>query len=130
METKISFKIRKIGTYILPFISMFFVSKIIEFIVNNLFGSSNLLTDHMLNLFVCLIWPIVLLIVGYYIEPENKRKAIKILSIIYCVLNLIILLGGGLGYIVPTLGIISTVITFLIIDRLAINKIRTNERQS
>lgn len=128
MENKIFFKIRKIGAYIFPFISMYLVSKIIESILNSLFGSSNLMTDYMLDLFVCLIWPIVLLIVGYYVEPENKRKSIKILSIIYCVLNLIIIMGGGLGYIVPTIGIVSTVITFLIIDRLAVSKQRVNDR--
>lgn len=118
MEIKTIFKIRKIGTYILPFISMVIVTFTIEFIGNQILDTSNLSTKFLLDIFITIIWSIVFIVVGYYVEPENKRKAIKFLAIFLCVINLLIFYGNQTDFIQPTIGIITTIATYLILNRI------------
>jgi hypothetical protein len=85
MEQKKNLKIRKISAYTLPFVSFFALSILIEFIGESIFNTNKLLVKYLLDLFISVISPIVFVLVGFYIEPENKKKTIKILSIILCV---------------------------------------------
>lgn len=118
MEIKTTFKIRKIGTYVLPFISMIIVSLIIEFIGNSVLDTTNLFTKFLLDLFITFIWSIIFIVVGYYVEPENKIKAIKFLAIILCVINLLVFYGNQSEFIQPIIGIITTIVTYLILNRI------------
>ena len=127
MENKTALKVRKIATYILPFISMAIVSFTIEFIGNIVFDTTNLFTKFLLEIFITVIWSIVFIIVGYYTEPENKRKAIKFLSVILCFMNLLVFFGNQSEFIQPTIGIITTIATYLILYKIEDEKTKEKD---
>lgn len=123
MESNTIFKIRKVSTYILPFISSAIVSLIIEFIGNSILNMDNLLAKYLLDVFMVFVCSIIFIVVGYYIEPENKTKAIKYLSIISCIISLVAFYGYQSEFIQPTISIITTIVIYLILNKVESKKI-------
>jgi len=118
MKQQNTFKIRRISAYIVPFIVFMALSLLIEYIGSNIFNTDKLSNKYFLDLFISVSCPIVFVLVGFYIEPENKKKTIKILSIILCVLFLIASYGSldrSLQLSTYLASVVSTVITYIII---------------
>lgn len=118
MKQQSIFKIRRISAYIVPFIVFLALSLLIESIGNNVLNTENLSNKYLLDLLIAVISPIVFVLVGFYIEPENKKKTIQILSIILCVFFLFAIMGSldktlQLSTYIASLG--STVITYIIL---------------
>ena len=111
-------EIRQISAYTLPFVSFFALSILIEFIGGSIFNTNKLLVKYLLDLFISVICPIVYIWVGFYLEPVNKKKTIKILSIIICVFLLLASgsnLSRSLQLSTYIAGIVSTIITYVIL---------------
>ncbi len=102
-------KVRKIGAYVVPFITFITIS----FLLETLFGRS-FITD-ILNSIIC---SASVLVVGYYIAPENRNKVVKILLIILIVcfsLILLVSLNDVFWLLQSVSAIVTTIITYLIL---------------
>lgn len=86
-------KAREIGSYILPFMAWVVLSLIIEFAGNALFDTNILTVKYMLDLFISIVGAVAFVLTGYYIAPQNKKKTLKTLVIILCVLPLFAVYG-------------------------------------
>lgn len=125
MEQSKNLKIRKVSAYILPFISFIALSLLIEYVGFTIFDTNDLTYKYILGCIMSSICSIVFILVGFYIEPENKKKTIKVLSIIICVIFLLAIYGkldSPFYYTNYILGIISAIITYFVLLRKLNNK--------
>jgi Mn2+/Fe2+ NRAMP family transporter len=118
MKQQNIFKIRRICAYIVPFIVFLVFSILTENIGDNILNTDKLSNKYLLDLLIAVISPIVFVLVGFYIEPKNKKKTIKILSIILCVFFLFAIMGSldktlQLSTYLASVG--STVVTYIIL---------------
>jgi hypothetical protein len=103
--------VQNILAYILPFVVFLALSLLIEFLGNQIFDTKILMNKYALDLIVFIICPIAFILTGFYIAPqENRKKTIKILSIILCV-SLALAISASLDVLLQC----STYITCLIL---------------
>ena len=125
MEQSKKIKIRKVSAYILPFISFITLSLLIEYVGFAIFATNDLTYKYILGSLMSSICSIVFILVGFYMEPENKKKTIKVLLIIICVMFLLAIYGQLANPLYLTnyiLGIISAIITYFVLLRKINNK--------
>ena len=113
-------KVRNILAYILPFIAIIIYSLTVEYIGNIFLPTNILLVKYSFDLFISITVPIVFLLTGFFVSPINKKKTIKILSIILCVMTIIVItstLDSPLQLSTYVVVIVVTIITFLILNK-------------
>lgn len=124
MEQTKFLKIRKVSAYILPFITFIVLSLLIEYIGFAIYDTNDLTYKYIIGSLISAISSIAFIVVGFYIEPENKKKTIRVLLIIISVMFLIAIYGkldSPLYYTNYILGIISAIVTYFVLLR-RINK--------
>jgi len=85
MRSKKYIKTRRILAYILPPVLSFTPLSLMMLVCKWVFGFGSSTVGYFLELSMFIVYPISLLMLAFYITPDNKKKVIKVLSILYSI---------------------------------------------